>query len=96
MPAPIAPSSFSSADNLNSVIKESLGIDQKIWNRPLVRINVPNPLNNNPRLPSGLEVAANPQFIRGGYTPKGIAEIIIDPVLIGTVKTSPVIRELGK
>jgi hypothetical protein len=80
----------------NTLIKNSLGIEPQYWNGPLVRVDIPSPLNNNPRLPSGLEGGANSQFIRGGYTSGGAAEIVINPIPIGSVKHSPVMKAGGK
>ncbi|MFZ6774924.1 hypothetical protein ACO0LB_19645 [Undibacterium sp. SXout7W] len=80
----------------NTLIKNSLGIEPQYWNGPLIRIDVPNPLNNNPRLPSGLEGGANSQFIRGGYTSGRAPEIVINPISVGSVVKLPVIKGNGK
>ena len=79
-----------STNGENAAIKQALGIEPRYWNGPLTRVDVSNPLLNNPRLPSGLEAGANPLFIRGGYTSGGIPEIVIDPVLKSMIKHTPV------
>jgi hypothetical protein len=74
----------------NTLIKAELGIEPQYWSGPLVKIDISNPLRNNPRLPSGLESGANSLFIRGGFTPSGAPEIVIDPVLKKSVISVPV------
>ncbi|WP_407928278.1 hemagglutinin repeat-containing protein [Collimonas silvisoli] len=74
----------------NTLIKQQLGIEPQYWNGPLVRIDIPNPLQFNPRLPSGLEGGANSQFMRGGYTPGSAPEITINSVPVKSVNPSPV------
>ena len=63
-----------------SVVKSKLGIPPEAWNEPLVRIDVMNPLLHDARLPSGLSSGANTQFRWGGYTSRGMPEIITDPI----------------
>ncbi|WP_237577310.1 hypothetical protein [Mycetohabitans sp. B5] len=76
----------------NALIKQRLGIEPEYWNGPLFRVDIPNPLENNPRLPTGLEAGANSHFTRGGYTAGGAPEITIDPIPIKQVKPMPVVR----
>lgn len=76
----------------NALIKQRLGIEPQYWNGPLFRVDIPNPLQNNPRLPTGLEAGANSHFTRGGYTTGGAPEIIVDPIPIKQVKPIPVER----
>jgi hypothetical protein len=76
----------------NNLIKAELGIEPQYWNGPLARVDISMPLGRNPRLPSGLESGANSLFIRGGFTPSGAPEIVIDPVPTSLVKSIPVKR----
>jgi hypothetical protein len=46
----------------------------------MVRVDIPNPLAHNARLPSGSESGANPHFRFGGYTDGGLPEAVLDPV----------------
>lgn len=39
----------------NDLIKKELGIEPQYWSGPLVRVDISNPLQQAPRLPSGLE-----------------------------------------
>jgi hypothetical protein len=73
----------------NDLIKKELGIEPQYWNGPLVRVDIPNPLKKFPRLSSGMEEGANSLFIRGGFTPSGAPEIVIDPVPTSTVTKIP-------
>lgn len=76
----------------NTLIKSELGMEPQYWNGQLVRIDVSNPLGMNPRLPSGLESGANSLFMRGGFTPAGAPEIVIDPVQLDILQQAPVIK----
>jgi hypothetical protein len=76
----------------NDLIKAELGIEPQYWNGPLTRVDISAPLGRNPRLPSGLESGANSLFIRGGFTPSGAPEIVIDPVPTSLVESIPVKR----
>ena len=44
----------------------------------LVRVDIPNPRNNNLRIPSGKEAGANELWIPGGKLPDGSSEAVID------------------
>lgn len=54
---------------------------------PLVRIDIPDPMALNPRLPSGLESGVNSSWIPGGMINGGsmgtCPEVVTDPLLLG-------------
>jgi hypothetical protein len=62
------------------------------WNEPLIRIDIPNPLLFNIRMPSGLEEGANEYYIPGGYTRGGMIEAVIDQVPHGAFSAHEVTR----
>lgn len=73
-----------------ATIRRALGIPNtdKAWHRPLVQVDIPEPLSRNPRMPTGLEDAANKLYTRGGYTSGGTPEMVIDPVPWSDVSVS--------
>jgi len=68
-------------------LNKSLGVDWKPGDK-IYRVDIPNPLGHNPRLPTGKESGANTHFEPGGYTSGGLPEIVTNPVPSGGIKVS--------
>jgi hypothetical protein len=84
----------SAADQLQGLdkatIRKKLGIPDGSpgWDGPLVRVDIPDPLSRNPRMPTGLEQGANELYKPGGYTSGGVQEMVTDPVPWSAVTVS--------
>jgi len=70
-------------------INKMLGTDFEPGER-LIRIDVNNPLDYNPRLPDSSLSGANAHFVPGGMTSGGVPEIVTDPLPAGSVWATPV------
>jgi hypothetical protein len=73
------------------LIKARLGIPPDAWMDPLIRIDILRPLAFNPRLPSGAEMGANSQFVRGGITSGRMPEIVTDQIPSSSITATQVI-----
>jgi hypothetical protein len=67
-----------------AALKQRLGIPDdetaKAWDGPLMRVDVPDPMARNARMPTGQEKGANKHFVPGGKTSGGAPEVVIDPL----------------
>ncbi|MET7030095.1 fibronectin type III domain-containing protein [Sediminicola luteus] len=73
------------ADGDLSVVENELGIPSGSWTgEELVRIDIPNTVSQNRRIPQGTEKGANDLWIPGGILPNGYSEIVIDAVPAGS------------
>ncbi len=63
-----------------ALLGEKLGVSSWSSDTPLVRIDIPDPLSFNPRLPDSALSGANTLFEPGGLTSGGAPEVAIDPV----------------
>jgi hypothetical protein len=70
-------------------VAEALGLGE-LKNGSLIRIDIPNPWNLNPRLPTRELGGANDFFIEGGRTSGGVYELIIDSAPAHQVQASVV------
>ncbi|GAB4023619.1 hypothetical protein [Spirosoma koreense] len=68
------------AKNVASIEAE-LGIPTGSWQgKPLVRIDIPDPVELHVRLPSGNEMGANALWLPGGKLPTGYSEAVVDRI----------------
>jgi len=72
------------------LLGELLGIPSWSADTSLVRIDVLDPLNYNPRLPSSTLSGANPLYVPGGLTSGGVPEVVIDQVPASQIWATPV------
>lgn len=64
-----------------AAIEKELGIPPKAWqNKPLTRINIPNPTELRVRLSNGNEQGANDLWLPGGKLPTGYSEAVVDRI----------------
>ena len=69
------------------LLEDSLGLPSGFLDtEQLVRVDIPNPIKFNPRVPSGNEAGANAQWLPGGKLPNGNSEAVLD---LGNVKSGP-------
>ncbi|TRW86178.1 hypothetical protein FK535_06790 [Mycolicibacterium sp. 018/SC-01/001] len=60
-------------------LEQALGMPEGFLEKHrILRIDIPEPLNHDARIPSGNEAGANDQWIPGGLLPDGLAEAVID------------------
>jgi RHS repeat-associated protein len=75
-----------------AALKKRLGIPDDgtaaAWDGPLMRVDVPNPMSQNARMPTGKETGANKMFVPGGRTSGGAPEIVVDPMPIDAAKAN--------
>jgi hypothetical protein len=64
-----------------AAIEVELGIPTNSWQgKPLVRIDIPDPVELHVRLPSGNEMGANNLWLPGGKLPTGYSEAVVDRI----------------
>jgi RHS repeat-associated protein len=73
------------ATGSRDALKERMGIPPDKWNEPIMRVDIPDPMANNARMPAGTEAAANSLFKPGGFTSGGAPEAVLDPVPMSQV-----------
>jgi hypothetical protein len=91
---------MTSAKNMNKLINKTggdpvqlgqkLGIDNWTSNTKLIRMDVVDPLNYNPRMPSASMNGSNNLFKPGGLTSGGVPEIATDLLPSSQVWATPI------
>jgi len=70
------------ADGNLSIIEKDLGIPENSWKgKAIRRIDIPNPMELQIRIPSGNEAGANDLWLPGGYLPTGYREAVVNSIL---------------